>query len=465
MEKLHPSEIDLGLQRVQTVAKRLGISAARAKVVTVAGTNGKGSCISTMEQLLCAAGTRVGAYTSPHIRRFNERIKVNGECIDDDALCSAFEKIDVARADTSLTYFEFATLAAFLIFEHMQLDYWLCEVGLGGRLDAVNIIDPDIAVITSIDLDHQQWLGDTREKIAYEKLGIVRHGGICICAEANPTANMWEIFAERKLQVYQIGRDFSFNRTDNDKRLANHTQDVKQDRAQGRWQFSVLNAANTVVTIDVATIHLPEASVAAALQVLALDPLPIAPGLIRQRLPQLRLAGRFERRQLDGVPVVLDVAHNPAAAARLARQLADVGARSSVQEPTALQAQDGAIGPMPVIAVLAMMADKCIAETLSELGGLIHTWHLGQFPTMPRSASSASIAEMLQNRDTHAAAIHVHTTITQAFEAAMNTALTLRDNNSSPMILVFGSFFTVAEVEEHIDALTQCQTSEKKENG
>jgi len=203
LETLHPKEIELGLKRVSTVAERMGLLSPTAKVITVAGTNGKGSCVRTMEALLAAQNISCGAYTSPHLRRYNERVRLNAVEASDQALCEAFAEINAARAEISLTYFEFATLAALTLFQKHQLDYWLLEVGLGGRLDAVNILDPDVAVITQIDLDHQEWLGDTREVIAVEKAGILRSGMPCIIADEKPPGTLTAAAEGLACSVYQ----------------------------------------------------------------------------------------------------------------------------------------------------------------------------------------------------------------------------------------------------------------------
>ena len=181
-ESLHPRSIDLGLERVAAVARRMGLSKPASRVIVVAGTNGKGSCVAMLERLLLDAGVSTGAYTSPHLLRYNERIRIGGQEVPDETLCAVFQKVDEARGETSLSYFEFGTLAALDILEAADLDVAILEVGLGGRLDAVNIVDADIALITSIALDHQHWLGDDRESIGGEKAGVLRAGRPGVCA-------------------------------------------------------------------------------------------------------------------------------------------------------------------------------------------------------------------------------------------------------------------------------------------
>jgi dihydrofolate synthase/folylpolyglutamate synthase len=188
LESMHPKAIDMGLDRVAAVAQILGLTFS-CPVITVGGTNGKGSTCAMLESILLQGGYRVGLYTSPHILHFNERARINGELVSDDALCAAFEKVDVARRDISLTYFEFSTLAILLLFVEVGLDAVILEVGLGGRLDAVNVIDADVAIVTSVDLDHQDYLGDTREAIGFEKAGIYRAGRAAICSDPAPPAS------------------------------------------------------------------------------------------------------------------------------------------------------------------------------------------------------------------------------------------------------------------------------------
>jgi len=208
IESLHPREIDMGLDRVARVAASLQLDFGTVPVVTVAGTNGKGSCVALLEGLLQTEGLKVGAYTSPHLQRYNERIRLNGAEVSDTQLCQAFEAVEAARGNESLTYFEFGTLAALYLFRSGKAEILLLEVGLGGRLDAVNVIDTTIAVITSIDLDHVGWLGSTREAIGREKAGIVRHGRPLVCADPDPPVSVLDTARYEAAPVYQINREF-----------------------------------------------------------------------------------------------------------------------------------------------------------------------------------------------------------------------------------------------------------------
>ncbi len=413
METLHPSEIDLGLSRIRQVAQRLGISKTRAKVITVAGTNGKGSCIATLEKILTDNHNRVGSYTSPHITRYNERIRLDRCEIDDQTLCDTFTLIDQARAEISLTYFEFGTLAALYIFAHNELDYWLLEIGLGGRLDAVNIIDPDVAVITSIDLDHEAWLGDTREKIAVEKLGILRSHVACVCAEPKPTENMEAIFTSMEVKPANINHAFSAMDE-------NNGQDVR---------FTFTNSMHKVQSICVQRPSLPVNSVAAALQVLCLlNVLPDEEGLT-QSLSQLSLFGRFETITFKSCQLVMDVAHNPAAARLLVDNLTRVNQR-------------------PSIAVVGMMADKNIAQTLSPLCPMIDNWITCEFKDMPRSAKSNMLADTLIALGIDNKNVVQCSDVDDAMIHALQKTQT---GDQKPLIVVFGSFITVSLAHDFLE--------------
>jgi len=209
-ESLHPSAIDLGLERPGKVLKALGLDSPQHTVITVAGTNGKGSSVAMLESILLAAGYRVGSYTSPHLQCYNERIRIQGEMVSDEALCQSFERIDQARGEESLTYFEFGTLAAIDLFERAGLDVAVLEVGLGGRLDAVNLLDAEVALITAIDIDHAAWLGENREAIGREKAGIFRPGRPAVCSDPQPPDSLQACAAGLGVQLYRLGHDFHY---------------------------------------------------------------------------------------------------------------------------------------------------------------------------------------------------------------------------------------------------------------
>ncbi len=437
MEQLHPSEIDLGLDRIRQVANHLGIRKPNAKVITVAGTNGKGSFVASLNALLLANNRKVACYTSPHLLRYNERMVINGECVADNELCEVFEQIDRARGDISLTYFEFGTLAALLLFSRCQLDYWLLEVGLGGRLDAVNLIDPDVSVITSIAMDHENWLGNTRESIALEKFGILRPGGICICAEPDVPNGANRLAEQLGGQLFRINRDFSF-RSEGENPIAK----ITVSRLASELEFE----------IDTKKMTLALPSVAAALQVYALYETEYEteiPALTCQNILQnISFSGRFEQVDWDGVQVILDVAHNPAAMIELAYALNRNGYNCCN-------------------VVVAMMSDKNIGESLSnlqggklEVGAREHSgsnqlsniagWYVSEIPSLPRSAKKEDLARHLRDICVEREDIYTAASPTDAFIAAVKNLKSEGDSvkRKASAVLVTGSFFTVAEVKK-----------------
>ena len=251
LETLHPTEIELGLARIREVAQRLDLLNIDAKVVSIAGTNGKGSCVEVLKNLLLAQDYTVGSYSSPHLLRFNERICINGEYVDDETLCMALQRVESVRESTSLTYFEFTTLAALLIFNQQNLDVFVLEVGLGGRLDAVNVIDADISVITSIAMDHEAWLGNNRERIGFEKAGILRRERPCVVVEPEPPQSLLDKISENTCPHFVVGKEINFYLTE-------------------RIKFSCESLGGDLLTLEVDAVSLPAPSILAALQVYAL---------------------------------------------------------------------------------------------------------------------------------------------------------------------------------------------------
>lgn len=377
------------------MAQALKLSTGSATVITVAGTNGKGSCVRALEALLGASGAAIGSYSSPHLLHYNERIRIQGADVSDEALCDAFAAIDSARGDISLTYFEFGTLAALLLFARAQLNYWVLEVGLGGRLDACNIIDPDIAVITSIDLDHVDWLGDNRESIGWEKVGICRPGRPLVCADRFPPATIINTVGELGIPYYGIGQQFDFQAVD-----------------ANEFEFRLGDSEPVRLPVN-----LPPASVAAALQVCALLKLPVD-NVIRRKmhaaLQSACLPGRLEIVRVKGRTLVLDVAHNPAAMTFLAERL-----RSRAPDAR-------------YFTVIAMMSDKDMSGSLAALGPLVDTWLLGPLEAVPRSAS----VEALMAATPAGSTCRTFRSLGQALEHAL---LHCGQNE----ILVTGSFYTV----------------------
>ena len=406
LETLHPKAIAMGLDRVEAVRARMGTTLA-CPVITVTGTNGKGSTCALLEAMFAAAGFRTGLYTSPHLARYNERVRINGRAATDALLVSAFEAVEDARvaargAPTPLTYFEFGTLAAFWLFAGAGLDVVILEVGLGGRLDAVNIVDADIAVVTSIDLDHMDYLGPTREDIAREKAGIFRAARPVVCAEPNPPAPLVLHAAALGAPMVLLGRDYGY--------LAEGTQ--WQYWGPGGKRFGLPHPALRGAH------QLANAATALAVLDLVHARLPVAGGAIRDGLIAVALAGRFQ--VLPGRPtVVLDVAHNPHAAQVLA-------------------AAAGTMGFYPrTFAVFGMLADKDIAGVVAVMAPRIDSWYVATLPG-PRGASGAALQAILGRAGVALAAVRAFDDVCAALDAARG------DADEADRIIVFGSFLTVA---------------------
>ena len=412
LETLHPKAIDLGLERVAQVKDRLGIT-FECPVITVGGTNGKGSTCAMLESMLQQAGYKVGLYTSPHLLHFNERARIAGEPAADAALVEQLAAVEAARGDVSLTYFEFTTLAILRLFDQAGLDAVILEVGLGGRLDAVNIIDADVAIVTSVDIDHQEYLGDTREQIGFEKAGIFRAGRAAICSDPVPPKSLVAHAGAIGADLWLIGRDF------------NYAGDKQQWSYGGRSQrrnslgYPSLRGANQLLNACAAL---------AALEVLRLR-LPVGAQEVRNGLVLVDLPGRFQ--VLPGRPaVVLDVAHNPHAAATLAQNLDNMGFHRFTY------------------AVFGAMQDKDIDGVIAHLKSHVDHWCLTDLP-LPRAASAVDIQTRLlaagvvpgEGKDAESS-IACFATPAAAFTNALNRA----DENDR--IVVFGSFLTVAGVME-----------------
>ena len=392
IESQHPKSIALGLDRVSQVFANLGISLGRP-VITVGGTNGKGSTCAMLESILGAAGYRTGLYTSPHLLRYNERVRIAGREAEDAALCEAFAAVESARKNTPLTYFEFGTLAAFWTFASTRIDAAVLEVGLGGRLDAVNLLDADCAVLTSVGIDHVDYLGPDRESIGREKAGIFRAGRPAVVAEPDPPLSV--LNSQKDLLL--INRDFGYVAE-----TGQWTYWGPAGKRPGlahpalRGEIQLRNACAAICALD-------------SLR----ERLPLAAQEIRRGLAEVELAGRFQ--VLPGRPqVILDVAHNVQAATILARNL---GA--------------SAFAPR-TIAVCGMLRDKDIAGVLRELAPRITQWHLASLPG-PRGASADELASHVKNARLHASPA-------AAFAAARVEA------SENDKIVVFGSFLTVGEV-------------------
>lgn len=382
IEQLHPQEIDLGLERVASVWQRLN-APLNAYVITVAGTNGKGSTVAALQTAAIADGISVCAFTSPHILRYNERISVNGEMASDEMICRAFEKIDAARGEISLSYFEFNTLAALLVAVEAGVELLLLEVGLGGRLDAVNIIDADLAVVTSIALDHEDWLGSDLEVIAAEKAGVSRPGRPVVIGEV-PALKFWASFAERDGDTFFYGRDFGVD--------------------NGEWFGAGLRRPLPMLAI-------PQNSVAIALQIVTLCPIFKDTERASRAVMNTTVFGRMQRVQWQGREVLFDVAHNPASVALLVSRLGAPERQFDI--------------------LFACMADKALQDMLPALKPFAAKWWLPQL-VIPRAARVAVLADALQGEQT------------ACFDSTAEAMVALE--SSSRPLLVLGSFFTVSEV-------------------
>lgn len=403
IERQHARPIDMGLERVRAVLARLKPGPIAKAVVTVGGTNGKGSTVAFVEAIARAAGWRVGAYTSPHLLRYNERVRIDGEEIGDAALVGAFAAVEAARADTPLTYFEFGTLAALWLFARAKLDMAILEVGLGGRLDATNVVDADVAVITTVDLDHQDWLGADREAIGFEKAGIARPWKPLVLGEDDPPASVLRHAYAIGASAVRARCDFFFEPLGADAwrwREVGFRVDLPMPQLAAPVQMR--NAATAI----------------AALRALAR---PLKREAIAQGVAQARIAGRLQRFERDGVPVYVDVGHNPQAARALAQWLR--------ANPVA-----GATH-----AVFAALGDKDAAGVARALEQAVTHWHLaGLAEAGPRGLDVEAFAARLV--DTRAGAGTRHATVDEALRAALAQA------RAGDRVLVFGSFHTAAQV-------------------
>ncbi len=411
LETLHPDTIKLDLERIRQVATRLNIAIDATKIV-VAGTNGKGSTCALLEAILLAAGYRVGLYTSPHLVDFNERIRVNGSPASDAQIIEQFKRIDAARDGVALTYFEFTTLAALLLFQEQPLDAVVLEIGLGGRLDAVNIVDADCSILTSVDVDHAAWLGDTREKIGWEKAHVFRPGRPAICADPMPPDSVVQYAQEIGADLWLAGRDFNYS--GDRQQWAYGGRDVRR----AGLAYPALRGANQLLNASGAL---------AALEALR-DKLAVPQQAVRIGLANVSLPGRFQI--LPGKPtVILDVAHNPHAVATLAQNL------------------DG-MGFFPYThAVVGMMHDKDIAAVIAAFGDRVDHWYCSDLEGA-RAATAEELAEVIEKTVPEGSLEPI--TISRfknpvaAFEEARKRA------GEDDRILVFGSFSTVGPVLQHL---------------
>ncbi len=407
---VHVTGIDLGLERVIPVAEKLGVTQPNAKVITVAGTNGKGSTTTTLAAILNAAGHKVGLYQSPHIYHFNERVKLSGIEVEDQTLIDAFVEVDQARRDCDLTlsFFEATTLAAFVIFKAQQCDVWVLEVGLGGRLDVVNVIDPDVAVITNIGLDHVEWLGDTIEKIAFEKAGIIRANIPVVFGGLQDLPQAIQNKVEQcQAKLFAVNRDYFYD----------FAEDGKS------WNFA---SSGTTLKLPLGALALENISTSVA--AILLSGLNVSQDAIAKGITQAKLQGRFEIRKINEKTVIFDAGHNPHGVEFLLKQL-----RKFLEYNKQYT---------EVVTVFSMLADKDINSVVNLLKNTVLTWKIAPL-TVARAAPMEQLESALDG-----VSVEKFVNVQAAFQSA------LESTKNNQLILVCGSFHTLEAVWEYLE---ECQ--------
>jgi len=438
-ESLNPTEIDLGLDRISAVLKQASLSSTfNCPLITVAGTNGKGSVVAMLEAIAIKAGLKVCSYTSPHIFHYNERIKIDGKSIKDNILCEAFERIDQARGDLSLTYFEFGTLAAIDLFFKQQPELVILEVGLGGRLDAVNIMEPDVSVLTSVAIDHTDWLGDDRESIGYEKAGIFRAGRPVICGERLTPESVIKQAEKLHCEFVQLGRDYEIIKKEEPAKhwklqsCYTNIEDLPEPSLAGEFQKS--NAATAIVAMQ--ALHKQGLLTQDKKQLI---------NAVSAALPCIDLPGRFQLIQ-SKPQVYVDVAHNPQAAKALFSQL-----------------QSTHLSEYNTWAIVAMLSDKDINGVLENVSGEVDCWCFAGLENASRGLSVQALVKNLpenfnideSNTETikkNQCKMPFHTTLlAQTVEKACEMVLSKANKNDR--IIIFGSFYTVAQAMQYFSQL------------
>ena len=399
LEQLHPTEIELGLTRIGKVAKTLNVTHFDAKVITVAGTNGKGTTCAFLEEILIQAGFKVGVYSSPHIQRYTERLRINKKEMPEQLHCEAFTEIESQRGETSLSYFEYVTLGCLHILKAQQCDFILLEVGLGGRLDATNVVESDVSVITTIGIDHVDWLGDDREKIGFEKAGVFRTLKPVICGELDPPLSLIKHANDINADIRYAGKDFQVSHSENG------------------WTWSgksIINALpNTLMPLQNASTAL------AVIEVLELG---LSNKQLIKSIGQAQLAGRLQKINLKTqVDTYLDVAHNPQSAGYLATQL------------KLLRKEGG-----KVFAIVGMLEDKDLAGTFSQINSEIDQYNLISLNCY-RGASQQTLFSHYQTSNDQIADVHCFESIVEAYNSVLSIATEI------DIIIVFGSFYTVSD--------------------
>ena len=397
LEAIHPVEIELGLDRLMVVLRRLFPHKPKVRVITVAGTNGKGSTVAALEVLLQAAGRRTAAYTSPHLQRYNERVRLLGQPIEDDKLIRAFEQVQKARAEVSLSYFEFGTLAAFVAMAEANVDDWILEVGLGGRLDAVNAMDADFAILTSIDIDHVSFLGNDRETIGYEKAGVLRRGIPAVYADFDPPRSVLQQALAQQVDLTLLGRDYQLIQCSSQP----HKVKLELEGEDFLLPDFALPAKSLAAAVVASRTLVPELTVSE----------------IENAVTTAAVAGRFE--QVGHSPlVILDVGHNPHAACWLASRL------RLLKQPNT-----------KVYAVYGALADKDVQGVARAMASVVDHWFVTGLD-VPRGLSADDLAKHFDECGLSVAGSYplVADALAQATQQA----------NDHDIVIVFGSFFTVA---------------------
>ena len=406
MVTLHPREIELGCERVGKVWTALGGGRPAPAIVSVAGTNGKGSCVAVLEGLARGAGIPAAAYTSPHLLRFNERMRIGGRPAADIEMIAAFEEVEAARGDVPLTFFEFTTLAAFRLFATKEVELAFLEVGMGGRLDAVNLLDPDVAVVTSIGLDHCEWLGSDRESIGFEKASIFRENAYSICSDENPPASVRRL--AQGTRAHFAGEDFCWSREEG-----------------GGWRWQGRDArGGTLEHTGLPRPRLAEESAAAALQAWHCLGQPAERPVLEAGLAAT-LPGRRDCRFVKGRQFILDGAHNPSAGCHLARWLAEE------------------CGAEPIAAVCGMLKDKDCQGFAEALGETVGPWYLAAPAGQSRALPGAALATVFRKAGCEVRGVH------DSVAAALEHACA--DTAAALPVLVTGSLFTVADALPSLD--------------
>ncbi len=447
-ESLHPSEIDLGLERVQKVIQLLlpeylndTTQHFPFKIISIAGTNGKGSSVAMLDSILSQAGYNVGSYTSPHILHYNERIKVNQQSVSDKLICQAFERIDSARGEISLTYFEFSTLAAIDIFcqpndiateKKLFCDVVILEVGLGGRLDAVNVIDPDVALVTTVDIDHQDWLGSDINTIAMEKAGIFRHDKPAIYGDNDLPESIAKKVIEDDLEFYQFGKDYCFEldaiqwhwQILNQYLQFESRNDLSFPELQGKIQLK--NASNILMVLE-----------------LLKQSLPVSQQHINRGLSRLNLAGRFqiltsENEALKNTPIILDVAHNEQAAKSLRFSIEEYMNSNDAMKNSQSQTQ--------LHVIIGMLKDKEISKVLDVFKDIVSSWRIIDLVStraMPAIGIKKILSENMSQFNLNKDNIKTFAHFKEAYENF--NEYNIINKSSKNILLVFGSFHTVSD--------------------